>query len=430
MKKMIKYSLMLIMALVTFTACDKSFNEVANENPNQPTAVPASLLFNNIDNALVVTPFSSYYVGNGNEERWDQYYLYNYNYYGSDDYNWGSGTDYYPTLTNAVKMQQEALAAGLPTVNPYDALAKFFKAYFFSLMSLEMGDIPMSQALQGTNALTPKFDTQKSVFQQTFALLDSANAEFATLITNNNTSLAGDIYFANNLTEWQKVVNTLELRLLVQLNVKVAEGSDTSGLQIFSRLSRILNNPATYPIMTSNADNLQFNYLYPTNEYPNNPNNFGNYENRTNCSATYINLDTTLHDPRLFVTSEPAQQLIDSLNCDSTSFKAFRGANPGEDEGTMNAQAGAGYFSLSNRYRYWRTYTGEPTLMISYPEMCFNIAEAINRGWVAGMTAANAETYYINGIQASRATYSIPLTGTMPVYFFKAGSPAYRCQSI
>jgi len=44
----------------------------------------------------------------------------------------------------------------------------------------------------------------------------------------------------------------------------------------------------------------------------------------------------------------------------------------------------------------------------------FNIAEGLNRGWAT----ANAETYYIAGIQASMASYGIPATGTYTAYFY------------
>ena len=36
---------------------------------------------------------------------------------------------------------------------------------------------------------------------------------------------------------------------------------------------------------------------------------------------------------------------------------------------------------MINRYRYYRTNTGEDFIIAGYAEMCFNIAEAINRGW-------------------------------------------------
>ncbi|MFX5710156.1 SusD/RagB family nutrient-binding outer membrane lipoprotein, partial [Acinetobacter baumannii] len=71
-----------------------------------------------------------------------------------------------------------------------------------------------------------------------------------------------------------------------------------------------------------------------------------------------------------------------------------------------------------NRKRYYSTYTAEPATQLGYVEMCFNIAEGINRGWVAG----NAETWYQNGIKASLTFYNIPLSGNFTAYFYRPGS--------
>jgi hypothetical protein len=72
------------------------------------------------------------------EERWSQYYCCNYDYYGNNRYDFGSQDDYYGTLNNVNKMEAAALATGGETVNPYEALGKFFRAYLFTKMSLSM----------------------------------------------------------------------------------------------------------------------------------------------------------------------------------------------------------------------------------------------------------------------------------------------------
>jgi hypothetical protein len=45
--------------------------------------------------------------------------------------------------------------------------------------------------------------------------------------------------------------------------------------------------------------------------------------------------------------------------------------------------------------------------------MCFNIAEAINRGWVSG----NAETYYVKGIQASWTFHGANVDSQWTAYY-------------
>ncbi len=412
MKKIIKFPILLAIVAFALTSCEKSFNDVITNNPNQPTSVPPSLLFNGVCNDLYLAPF-------GDNEKWSQYFLINYDYYGNDRYDFGSGANYYTTLKNVVQMEAEAKKLGLPAVNPYTALGKFFRAYYFSLMSLEMGDLPMTEALQGVANLTPKYDTQKAIFQQSFTWLEEANTDLAALIAAGDNSLTNDIYFGNDLSKWQKLVNTYHLRLLIHLSNRSTDNPD---LQVAQQFTGILGNSSKYPLMTSSADNLQYNYLYPTNLYPNNPGNFGYDALRDNCSDTYVGLLTKFNDPRVFVTSEPAGALVDSLGVSPASFSVFMGANPGEDLGSMYIKANSGKYSLLNRHHYYDTYTAEPSIQVGYPEMCFNIAEAINRGWVAGMGQTEAESWYKKGIQESMSFYDIPLTGNLSVYFLHPGA--------
>ncbi len=408
MKKNIIYQIFMLLVIISLASCNTSFEDL-KQNVNVPNAVPPSLLLTGALSDLHDAPF-------GNDEKWSQYFLINYDYYGNNRYDFGAGANYYTTLKNVALMQKEAINQGLQKENVYDAMAKFLKAYYFTKMSLEMGDIPMTQALQGVNNLTPKYDTQKQVFVQAFVWLDSCNIELSNLQTKGD-ALQGDIYYDNNLGKWQKLVNTFRLRLLLHLSNKTAD----TDLNVKTQVASILTNPTKYPLMESTSDNLQFNYIYPTNDYPNNPGSFGYDALRDNCSDTYVGLLTSLKDPRVYVTSEPAQALIDNTH-PATSFDVFKGANPGEDLGTMYIKANNGQYSLMNRYRYYRTYTGEPTLEISYQEMCFNIAEAINRGWIASGALGNAEDYYKAGIKASMASYDIPETGNLNVHFFKSGA--------
>ncbi len=409
MKKFINYLFIASLTAIAFSSCKKSFSDLSI-NTNKPTTVPPSLLLNGVLNDMYDRPFSQ-------AEIWDQYYLYNYDYYGNNRYDFGSASTYYGTLKNVVKMEEEARASGLRATNAYSALGKFFRAYFFTKMSLQLGDIPMTQALQGTSNLTPAYDPQKKVFQQALLWLDSANNDLKGLIAGGATPLDGDIYFNNDLKKWQKTVNTFKLRLLIHLSKKDADGE----LNVKQQFAMIINSPAQYPIMTSEGDNLQYNYVNPTNRYPNNPGNFGFDGSRNNMSATYVGLLTQLQDPRVFVTAEPARYNVDVLGQSPTSFSAFVGADAGLDLGIMYNNANLQKYSFLNRKRYYSTYTAEPSIQIGYPEMCFNIAEAINRGWIAG----TAETWYVNGIKASMRFYGLPDAGgptAFTAYFYRPGS--------
>ncbi len=419
MRSINKLMLLPVCLLLVLGGCKKSFEDLSS-NQNKPSSVPPSLLLTGVLNDMY-NPAGGDNGPNGQNEIINQYYLYNYDYYGNNRYDLASGDNYYSTLENVAKMEEEALKSGGATVNPYNALGNFFKAYFFTQMSLEVGDLPLNDALKGLTNLTPAYNIQKDVFKQAFLWLDSANTDFNQLINKPDLSitaegqvLKGDIYYGNDLKKWQKAVNTYRLRLLLELSKK----ENDAELNIKQQFATIIGNKGQYPIFENEGDNLQYNYVAPTNFYPNNPGSFGFDASRKNMSSTYLGLLTQLQDPRTFAVAEPARYTVDVLKKSPTDFSSFTGADPGLDLGVMYSEAGAGKYSFLNRKYFFSTYTGEKSIMIGYAEMQFDIAEAINRGWVSG----DAESYYTNGIKSSIQSYGIPLTGSFTAYFYRPGS--------
>jgi len=419
MRSINKLMLLPVCLLLVLGGCKKSFEDLSS-NQNKPLSVPPSLLLTGVVNDMY-NPAGGDNGPNGQNEIINQYYLYNYDYYGNNRYDLGSGDNYYKTLENVVKMEEEALKSGGAAVNPYNTLGKFFRAYFFTQMSLEVGDLPLNDALKGLTNRTPAYNAQKDVFKQAFLWLDSANADFNQLIGKPDLSitaegqvLKGDIYYGNDLKKWQKAVNTYRLRLLLELSKK----ENDAELNIKQQFATIIGNKAQYPIFENEGDNLQYTYVAPTNFYPNNPGSFGFDASRKNMSSTYLGLLTQLQDPRTFAVAEPARYTVDVQKKSPTDFSSFIGADPGLDLGVMYSEAGAGKYSFLNRKYFFSTYTGEKSIIIGYAEMQFNIAEAISRGWLSG----DAEAYYTNGIKSSIQSYSIPLTGSFTAYFYRPGS--------
>jgi hypothetical protein len=397
-----------VVLLAVFSSCKKSFDDLYINN-NKPTAVPASLLFNTVLNSMVDAP-------GGQSDKTNQFQEWNNSYFGNNLYTFGPGDNYYTQLTNVVNMENAAKSLGEP--NPYHALGKFFRAYFFTKMSLEMGDIPMTQALNGAAELQPAYDAQSTIFKTSLAWLDSANTDLAALIAKGNKSLSGDMYFSNSLTQWQKVVNALHVRLLIHLSKKV--GADPE-LDIPGQFAKILGDPTTYPLMTGMGDNLQYVWLNPTNRYPLNKETFANGA-YINSASTYVGLLTSLKDPRVFVTTDPAPGIV-SKGGSPVDFSSFQGGDIGASMDVLSTQNGGGILSSINRWRYYSGYTGENTFIIGYIEMCFNIAEGINRGWATAGALGDAEAYYKAGINASMAFYGVPTAGAMIAYSLPAGVP-------
>lgn len=415
MKTIYKILFLFIMVAVC-GGCKKEFEDNF-KNPNQAESVPPNLVLNGILYDMYEAPFSD-------SERWNQYTASNYAYYAKNEYNWNEPGVLkldYTTLKNVGKMEEEANRLGGEVGKPYLALAKFFKAYFFVKMSLKVGDIPMAEALKGVANLTPKYDTQKDVFKQSLLWLEEANQNLSTLIAAGNKELKGDIYLKNDLVAWQKVVNTFKLRVLIHLSNRV----DDADLQVKQQFAAILDNPTTYPVMDSMADNLQFVYNESFNKYPNNKDNFGNDALRYNMAGTYLNTLSALKDPRAYMVAEPARGIAEANGYAITDYRNFVGANSGEDQGVMLDKVQKGLYSLIGRYRYYSGYTAENTFIISYPELCFIKAEGINRGWANG----DAESWYKKGIQASIGFYGIK-DGSNVVTFLKKDGKLGEFESV
>ena len=387
--KAVKYIITSFILMVVTTSC-QDFEEL-EKNVNKPNSVPPSLVLDGILNDLYEAPWNA-------AHRQNQFWACNYNYYGTNEY-WSTASLDFITLKNVLKMEQEALKSGAQAINPYAAVAKFLKAYFYVQMSQRVGDLPLTEALQGLKITTPAYDTQKDVYLQVLTWLDEANDELAQLISSANLTLDGDFYYGNNLAKWQKLVNTFKLRVLISLSNKESDPD----LMIKTRFQMVMSDPSTNPVMTSNGDNMQYVYNGTTNIYPLNPGNRGFDKGRYNTSATLLGILTSLNDPRTFIVANPAKAKIDA-GIAPDDFAAYVGAPMGESLDNMASKAGAGQYSFTNQKRYYGTFKGpEPAVQVGYPELCFNIAEAINRGWVTG----SAETYYNNGITASMKFYEI-----------------------
>ena len=382
-----KYILSII--IISLLASCSDF-QTLEQNPNLPTSVPSSIILRDVLSKM-------------NGEAWNeamrnnQFYASNYNYYSNNEYNWGNTDLQFTRLKNVVKMEEEAKNAGAKDLNPYSALGKFLRAYYYTKMTLRVGDLPVKDALKGLTVDKPKYETQKEVFIQILKWLEESNAELTQLIATGDRTLDGDFYYNNDLRKWQKTVNSFRLRVLVHLS-KQANDAD---LKVKSDFANILGNTAKYPLMSDLSESLQFVWSV-NNKYPRNPDNFGFNATRENMAKTYLDLLKNYKDPRLFVVAEPAEaQLAKGLK--ATDFEAYVGASSGEDLADMSSKAGLGQYSFQSRKRYYTNYSGENTFVISYPEMCFNISEAINQGWVTG----NAQDWYERGIKASMAFYGL-----------------------
>lgn len=232
-------------ASIFSVSCTKNFKEV-NTDPNRIEQISPGTLLNpiiyevasfNMDRADAITfnlmqvmlPFPS---PTGGIHRYDI------------TENTGSSTwnAYYRWLKNIKEMYDASVRA---EDGNYQAIALTLNAWIVSNLTDCFGDVPVTEALLGDQQVFyPHFDKQEDIYPKLLANLDTANAKF-------NTAKAmvygTEILYANNVTKWKKFCNSLHLRLLLRLSKK-------SNIDSYTKIREILNNPAQYPVFTSNAD--------------------------------------------------------------------------------------------------------------------------------------------------------------------------------
>ncbi|WP_448539220.1 SusD/RagB family nutrient-binding outer membrane lipoprotein [Schleiferia thermophila] len=101
----------------------------------------------------------------------------------------------------------------------YSGVAKVMMAMYLGLFTDIWGDIPYSEALQGTDNLNPRYDTQQQIYQTIQSLLDEAINELQAT-TSALKPGAEDLVHGGNLTKWVKTAYSLKARYALHLSKK------------------------------------------------------------------------------------------------------------------------------------------------------------------------------------------------------------------
>lgn len=380
--------------IVSVASCQKG---ELSSNPNAGNAnsvVPVSLILNH----LTATFIRSEEMPFGDANKFNQFQISNYaKYWGTNEYTWSYSAHSYEILKYAIQLETQAQAQ-VGANSKYLAVAKFFRAYSAIWLAQRVGDIPMTQA-GDPQYLTPKFDTQKDVYKNSLRLLDEANAIMTTKTSAIGSTIfdTGDIFGFTNL-QWQKLINTYKLRTLIALSKRADDNAD---LNIKTQFATMIDNATTYPIMTANSDNMVYKFV-ASNQYPPFANGNNSYNNFQNVGKPVLDLTTANKDPRTYLMATP----VTTTNL--ASFSNYIGADPGTALATL--QNTAANYSSFNGARYFGSNLGttvEPFIFIGYPELCFNIAEGINRGWAPAHPATDAKTWYDKGIASSFSNFGL-----------------------
>ena len=302
-------------------------------------------------------------------------------------YNWQrSGFGRYEHLRQARKMREEAERLNLPNYLP---LALFFQSHHIIEITKVFGDVPYSDAVNATEGvLAPAYDTQEQIY---LTVLDDLKEANNTLDAANG-PITGDIIYGGDIQKWKQLINTYSLRILMSLSNKTDE------VNVVERFNEIVNNPDQYPVFSSNDDNAALHFVdLVDNRYPYLNNN--NFKTAYYMEESFVNLLKDKHDPRLFTFADPKPQGSSLPETDFDAYGGLDGSAPLADN-TNDLLAGEGSRADA---RYYSDPVNEPSVLISYAELEFTLAEAAARGWITD----DAATHYENGVRASLDFYNV-----------------------
>ncbi len=369
------------MVICLFALSCKKDLEALNKDPNRPQETHPQLLLTKIE----WTAFQEF-GGTGplyankmlvqsDGENLEQYYKWN-----------RSNFDSFNNLRIVTKMDEEATKLNLKA---YNALAKFFRAYYFYNLTLTFGDIPYAQALKGESAtpiFTPSYDTQKDVFKGILAELNDAN----TILKAENTIIQGDIIFAGSVQNWRKAVNALRLKVLLTLSKKTAEAD----LSVASQFANIYANE----LLFSKDESAKLVFLnQQSNRYPEfNSSSFGS---GMYMDMTFVERLKEREDPRLFLFCTQTR-LGKEAGKAISDFTSYEGGDPAAPYAETNVKAVAGRVSKVHE-RYYSDPVNEPRVLIGYAEQQLILAEAAVKGWIT----ADAKLLYESGVKSNFKFY-------------------------
>ena len=290
----------------------------------------------------------------------------------------------YRWANNAKHMSDMAAEQNDPN---YEAIGIIMKVYYLASCSDLFGSIAYNEALKALEQLLkPRIDSQQEAFTAMMADLERANAiiDPSKLLTKPER----DQLYKGDMAKWKKFANSLHLRLLM----RVSGRNDAFTPTVAQRIKTIADDPVTYPVFASNADNASVKLDATATYYRNNYNTVDipnqNSFNDARLAIPFLNLtvydfDTGECDPRLRIWGKPTS---------GNSFK-WRGAIPAGNK-DLGSRDGALY-SL----RHWETLVRDnnPNLIMDYAELLFILSEAAFNGWISG----NAKDYYEAAITAS-----------------------------
>ncbi len=227
--KKFRYNLSIFLLTVLFASCSMDALDSIDTDPNNPTDVSVDLLLPQVEINMVNDFFA------GTSARYITTYVehtcnVHLNPMLPEDTNtalWNEAYDILMDLKIIIEKgtaQENWLHVGA---------ARVIYAFVLGTLTDIFGDVPYTEALQGSSIRNPKYDSQESVYDALFMMLDEAIADFEKdEVTNPGNN---DLLLQGNEGMWVKAAWGLKARYLNRLSNIDATGSATDALEALSK---------------------------------------------------------------------------------------------------------------------------------------------------------------------------------------------------
>ncbi len=372
--KRILYALAIV--VVVTTACTKNLKEL-NVDPKNPSTAPSYAFFTNAERSLggaltsanVNLNIFRLIVQHWQETQYPEESQYDLGTREINDNIWNA---LYRDVIRDLREAKTLIPADVlnvdktPNVNKQKnqiAIAEVLEIYTWYYLVTTYGNIPYSEAMDIDKPF-PVYDDAKTVYYDLLTRLDAAIANF-------NVSADGfggaDIIYGGNVTLWKKFANSLKLKM----GITIADDDN-------AKAKTTVEAAVTGGVFTSNTDNAELAFVgAPPNTNPIWVDLVQSGRDDFVAASTLVNQLKAFNDPR-----------IDDYFTFDQSGADYTGAPPGQ------ASAYAQYSHVNPDI----TQPAFPGLLMDYSEVEFYLAEAAQRGYTVGGTAA---THYANAVRAS-----------------------------
>lgn len=372
-----------LVAVFALNSCTDEDYDNLNHDPKNPEIVPASFLVTGANTSYFYRMISTNVNQNifrlvsqyWNETQYTQETNYDLEGRQISDNLWNEiNMNVLYDLNEAKKMVDTDVNLTAAQKVNQKAIIDLLQVQAWQMLVDTFGNIPYSEAFQGTSNTSPKYDDAKTIYEDLIARAIKSTNE---IDVNSPGFLKSDIiYFTtengivtynSDMSKWKKFGASLQLKLGIQL-------SDVDATLAQSTITNAVNSG----VFTSQADN--FTLRYTGAEPYTNP----------------LWIDLIKSDRQDFVA---ANTIVDQMNgFDDPRRAKFFKENLGEGVFVGGEYGRATNFATHSQISATLESMSYPGTLLDYTEVQFMLAEAAARGFAVGGTA---ESLYNSAIRAS-----------------------------